>query len=254
MPSGRMLRTALRYVAAAIAATSFGTFAIAQDSDPNSPTPVFLSMEGSARPIAYPALKSRRYSLSRPVREVFRPDTKIVLFVTNVDLMEDEGANAFRVYAEDEKGRTYRFPVLDLSPAADQPGVYALTTLLRDEIGYWPQPEANGDLKVFIAWRGLASNRLKLGFGSTGGRFEKDTSIKPSPLSQALAGGKSNSSQIALPDQDAVGYFWAGDRTRFLEQAAFGPTPALDFRLRRIGIRTWLAEQFLEPYPSATNP
>jgi hypothetical protein len=30
-------------------------------------------------------------------------------------------------------------------------------------------------------------------------------------------------------------------RIRFLEQATFGPTQALDSRLRRIGLRTWLA-------------
>ena len=41
---------------------------------------------------------------------------------------------------------------------------------------------------------------------------------------------------------------------RFLEQAAFGPNPAMDERVRRVGIRTWLAEQFLAPYPSAANP
>ncbi|MCV4639731.1 hypothetical protein OFB62_31000, partial [Escherichia coli] len=51
-----------------------------------------------------------------------------------------------------------------------------------------------------------------------------------------------------------IGYRFAGDRIRFLEQAAFGPTVALDQRIRRIGIRTWLAEQFEAPYPSAGNP
>jgi uncharacterized protein (DUF1800 family) len=41
---------------------------------------------------------------------------------------------------------------------------------------------------------------------------------------------------------------------RFLEQATFGATPALDARIRRIGLRTWLAEQFEASYPSANNP
>jgi uncharacterized protein (DUF1800 family) len=41
---------------------------------------------------------------------------------------------------------------------------------------------------------------------------------------------------------------------RFLEQATFGPTPALDTRVRRIGLRTWLAEQFEMSYPSIANP
>jgi uncharacterized protein (DUF1800 family) len=37
-----------------------------------------------------------------------------------------------------------------------------------------------------------------------------------------------------------------------MEQATFGPTSELDTRIRRVGLRTWLAEQFEAPYP--TNP
>ena len=50
------------------------------------------------------------------------------------------------------------------------------------------------------------------------------------------------------------GYRWSGDRMRLQEQAAFGPTAMLDSRIRRIGLRTWLAEQFELSYPSQTNP
>ena len=39
-----------------------------------------------------------------------------------------------------------------------------------------------------------------------------------------------------------VGYFYSGDRIRFMEQATFGPTSALDTRIRRNGLRTWLAD------------
>jgi uncharacterized protein (DUF1800 family) len=41
---------------------------------------------------------------------------------------------------------------------------------------------------------------------------------------------------------------------RFLQQAAFGPTAALDERIRRTGLRRWIATQFEAPYPSAANP
>ncbi len=39
-----------------------------------------------------------------------------------------------------------------------------------------------------------------------------------------------------------------------MEQATFGPTQALDTRLRSFGIRNWLNEQLEMPYPSASNP
>jgi uncharacterized protein (DUF1800 family) len=56
------------------------------------------------------------------------------------------------------------------------------------------------------------------------------------------------------PTENFVGNRWSGDRMRFLEQATFGATPALDARIRRIGLQTWLAEQFEASYPSANNP
>ena len=52
---------------------------------------------------------------------------------------------------------------------------------------------------------------------------------------------------------DCLGRF-AGDRMRFFQQAGFGPNTALDDRVRRIGIPTYLAEQFQAPYPSIGNP
>jgi uncharacterized protein (DUF1800 family) len=39
-----------------------------------------------------------------------------------------------------------------------------------------------------------------------------------------------------------------------MEQAAFGPSSALDFRLRQIGLRRWIEEQFNKPYPTIPYP
>ena len=39
-----------------------------------------------------------------------------------------------------------------------------------------------------------------------------------------------------------------------MEQATFGPTAELDKRIRRIGLRTWLAEQFDAAYPTIPYP
>ena len=231
-----------------------------EDPDPNSPVPIFVSIAGEPRALAFQTVKSRRSELRLRQQTVFAPDNKVVLLVANIDLLKGEDANAFRVYAQDQKGRTYRFPVLDLRPS-DYPGVYQLTIRLRDEIGYWPKPEANADLLMYITWRGLASNPLKFGYGSIGGTFGNEKSLRPMPLAEAIKlRGLTSAQKTDLPalaepvENDFVGYRFAGDRIRFLEQAAFGPTVALDQRIRRIGIRTWLAEQFEAPYPSAGNP
>jgi uncharacterized protein (DUF1800 family) len=39
-----------------------------------------------------------------------------------------------------------------------------------------------------------------------------------------------------------------------MEQATFGPSVELDRRIRRIGLRSWLAEQFEAPYPTVPYP
>lgn len=238
---------AVLFCAAAISISAQG------DPDPNSPTPVLLSVEGAPRVLAHAARKSKKYSLTRSAIEAFRPDMLAVMYVADLDLMEGEGANAFRVYARDKKGRSYRFPVTDLRSAAE-PGVHALTIRLRDEIGYWGEPINYGDLIVRVSWRGLTSNELLMGYESTGGKLSTSKGLKASGYSQLKAAGTTSGSKIEGPNSVGPGYKWSGDRIRALEQASFGPTFMLDNRVRRIGLRTWLGEQFDKPYPTIPYP
>lgn len=221
------------------------------DPDPNSPTPVLISAEGSTRALAVSKTRSGKMSLLRADETAFAPSSKIVLFVTNLDLMKGEGANAFRVYAEDKNGHQFRFPVLDMEPLEGKDWIYALTVKLSDEIGYWEPPTPDGDLLIHVTWRGLTSNEVKLGYGVAGGNLKDDPNAIPTPMSKFSSRASTKDEVVT---NDLVGYRFAGDRARFAEQAAFGPTPILDNRLRRIGIRSYLAEQLDQPYPSFTNP
>ena len=221
------------------------------DPDPNSPTPILLSEINSTRALAQPFAKRQRASLSRASTQIFWPNQKLELFVTNIELMQGEGANAFRLYFEDSVGRQYRIPVLEIRPVQDQPGIYGVVTQLTDELRYWPAPEPNGDVLVRLTWRGLTSNSVRLGYGATGGDLKDQPGSMPTPLSVGLGKNGEKAAGSDPPTNELVGYRWSGDRIRFLEQATFGPTPALDARLRRIGLKTWLAEQFEAPYPSA---
>jgi len=218
------------------------------DSDPNSPTPVLLSQPGSARAVAVTPEELGRANLARNPARAFSPNKRITLFVTNIALMEGEGANAFRMNVQDIKGRQYRFPVLDIRPYDKTGSTYAVTIQLRDELGFWEQPAPDGDLLLALTWRGLESNKVLLGFGVVGGGMQDKVIGNPTPI----MGNANKGSDEPAPE--FVGYRWSGDRMRFLEQATFGPTPALDDRVRRIGLKTWLAEQFSAPYPSSSNP
>ncbi len=215
-----------------------------EDPDPNSPTPVLLSQNDSTRALTtLPGTIRTRSSRSRS--DAFAAGSYIEIFFTNVALLEGETENAFRVYATDAKGRDFRFAAKGLREVKEYPGVYGLTIRLKDEIGFWDGP-ADGDVLLRLTWRGLSSNQVKLGYNKTGGDLKELTKSFPTPL-----GGKYGS---YVTVDNAIGYRWSGDRMRFLEQAAFGPTSALDLRIRRIGLRTWLAEQFDAPYPSIENP
>jgi uncharacterized protein (DUF1800 family) len=232
---------------------------LAQEEDPNpdSPTPVLLSEPDSTRALtALPTTLKRSSQFKLQARTVSLPSrafslgAEVTLYVTNIELLNYEGANAFRLYAEDARGRKYRFPVLDLQAVKGYDGVYAMTVKLRDDVGYWEPPAEDGDVLIHVTWRGLTSNRVRLGLGKTGGEIKDAEGAAPTPLSGVPYKTAGKDDQTT----NFVGYRWSGDRIRFLEQATFGPTVALDNRIRRIGLRTWLAEQFELPYPSASNP
>lgn len=208
--------------------------------DPNSPSPVLLGSESDiTRALTSPA-DSKDLEYPKTSVDAFRLGDVVRLYVANVRLIPGEGASAFRVYARDRNKHLYRFSVLGISRVKSEKPVFALTVKLRDEFGFWEQPSETGDLALVVTWRGLSSNTLLLGLGKTGG-------LKLDPPAAKVSSPKNRAPEY-------VGYRWSGDRMRFLEQATFGPTPALDQRIRRIGIRTWLAEQFEMPYPSASNP
>ncbi|HEY0049763.1 MAG TPA: DUF1800 domain-containing protein, partial [Pyrinomonadaceae bacterium] len=181
-------------------------------------------------------------NLPKASQQAFRPGQKsvITLFVSNLDLLEGEGANAFRVYLNHRNGRTYQFPVEELTPITRT--VYALKIRLFDQ-GLRGQPPADGDALIYLTWRGLASNQLKIGLGRTGGNINVPVAAKS--VSRAVE---------APPASELVGYRWSADRKRFLEQATFGPSPEMDARVRRFGLRTWLGEQLEAPYPTIPYP
>ena len=237
----------MRVLAVFVLVSSFGLWVRAQDDpDPNSPTPILLSEATTIRALAQSERAAERVPLTRiEPSQAFPADSRVVIYIEDIELMDGEGASAFRVYATDKLGHTFAFPVLDvklLEPTYKK--IFAMTIQLTDAIGYWPAP-GDGDVDIYVAWRGLASNTVKLGIGSIGSD-EVPPGSKPTPLGTTAASLNTKNDSRVSPKY--VGYRWSGDRRRFLEQATFGPTQALDDRIRRIGLKVWLSEQFAAPY------
>jgi uncharacterized protein (DUF1800 family) len=216
------------------------TIAQTGDEIPDSTAPILISTADSTRALAANG-DNWRGALPKKNAEIFEPGARAVVFVTNIELLADEGANAFRVFAEDASGRQYRLTVENVRQLK-QDWIYALTVRITDENEYNGQPPANGDVLIRVSWRGNTSNRVRLGLGETGGKIRDDAGAVPTPVSQA--------SPSRLTRSASTG----GDRKRFMEQAAFGPTQALDLRLRQLGLSRWIEEQFTKqptfPYPN----
>jgi uncharacterized protein (DUF1800 family) len=236
-----MVKSILSFIASLTIIFSISVFA-EDDPNPNSPTPVLLSQTNSERVLA---VESDAWKGTVPAdsENVFQPDAKksITLFFTNVELMPNEIGNAFRVYLFQKSGKTFELQVDELVPLDNS--VYALKIRLYDPNGYRGQPKADGESLIYLSWRGLVSNALRISLGNSDGAIKYPKFLNPeTPKS------------VEPTTSDAAGYLWSGDRTRFLEQAAFGPTAALDSRIRRIGLRIWLNEQFNAPYPTIPYP
>jgi hypothetical protein len=223
------------------------------EEDFNSPTPILLSERGSTRALA---IKAEDWNGTIPRSgdpQAFTPGerSRVMFFVTNLSLMDGEGANAFRLYLEDPNGTSFRFDVEDIQPVTRDNAVYAVIVSLYDQTGYHGQLQSVGDHLVRLTWRGLASNRVRVGIGKLGGDIQDDKGAVSTayPLSK-----KTLQQAIESVAPEYVAKKFAGDRTRFMEQAAFGPSPALNERLRRVGIKTWIAEQLEVAGPSTPYP
>lgn len=201
------------------------------DPDPNSPSPVIIGI--------VPAVPDEKRSQTK-WSGAFSPGTesRVQLEIDQIDAADENLSGAIRVYLLQKSGRI--FELRNISATRIAPQRVRLVIAIDDVNGYYGQPLADGESVLFATWRGNVSNPMKIALGHLGGPI-----AIPEFFERKAVVGKT---------EDFAGYRWSGDRTRFQEQAAFGPSAELDTRLRRIGLRTWLAEQFDAPYPDFPYP
>jgi uncharacterized protein (DUF1800 family) len=161
-----------------------------------------------------------------------QPGQVVRFYVTGLDLMEGEGATAFR--AELEDARRYRYPLQIVS--------FERSTWLRNvyEIAVRLDNVYEGEHLVRVTWRGMSSNRTRLPIGEGGSRIEDDPGSVPTPIAnlETRTAKRSLQERYQLP--------WNGDVVRFMSQATFGPNAALELKLRRLGYSAWLEQQMDE--------
>ena len=137
-----------------------------EDPNPDSPTPSLFSGFDRTRILA---VNTRGWDGGVPASggSIFRPSrtNSITVFVSNLQLMPGEGANSIRVYLTQRSGKTFELQTDEIIPVTK--GVHALQFRLFDPLGYRGQPVSDGDSLINLTWRGMISNTLKIGLGST---------------------------------------------------------------------------------------
>jgi len=198
--------------------------------------PVLISEPDSTRAlIAVPS--SRGKNLANRIIQPGRQSV-VTVFLTNLDLLEGEGANAFRAELEDAQHFRYPLEIVSFERTAERKTVYALSFRLGNEIGDL------GNVLARVTWRGMTSNRVQLSIGHES-KIDDDAGAAPTPMpgTQTITKKPMTATRAELP--------WTGDRVRFIEQATFGVNAPLELRLRRVGYKIWLEEQMDESIYSA---
>ncbi|HYO62875.1 MAG TPA: DUF1800 family protein, partial [Pyrinomonadaceae bacterium] len=204
--------------------------------------PVLITEANSTRAVALESVALLRdpFPVDAPSRVVATDRrTRVTLFAMNVDLYAGEGPNAFVAEAETAARRVHRLTVEAVRPVPGFEGITQLTLRLDDSL------RDAGDVLVRVSLRGMTSNRVRLAVGRAGGGPPDDAGSLPTPAPAVPPAPRAR-----LTPDPYTGPASAADTVRFLEQATWGPTQGEVERVRAMGLRAFLDEQFALPASS----
>ena len=150
----------------------FAVYAGAQQTGP-----ILISHTDSTRAISFDSVTRRREPFTTTTQIKFGSDhaTRIMLFAMNLNLQPGETATAVTADAEDASHNIYPLVVENIAKVTDQPWATSIVVRLDSKL-----PET-GDVLVRIRYRGLASNRVRVGIGQVGGGPPDDITARPTP-------------------------------------------------------------------------
>ncbi|HYV82169.1 MAG TPA: DUF1800 domain-containing protein [Pyrinomonadaceae bacterium] len=204
--------------------------------------PVLLSQAASTRAIALESVTFRAEPFSPTTDPAFSADTRtrICIFAMNLELLPGEGSNAFSSDVQDSTGKLYPLRVEFVGQVPNFPGITMIVVRLADDLG------DTGDVLLRVNLHGMSSNRVRVAIGHSGGGPADDAGSVPTPAPDTPPGAD----PPLVPDP-FTGPASDADTVRFLEQASWGPTTAEIARVKAMGFKAYLDEQFsLAP----TNP
>ncbi|HEU4834115.1 MAG TPA: DUF1800 domain-containing protein [Pyrinomonadaceae bacterium] len=197
--------------------------------------PVLLSQADSTRAIALESVTFRAEPFSPTTNPAFSTDTRtrICIFAMSLELLAGEGANAFTSDVQDAGGKIYPLRVEFVGQVPNFPGITMIVVRLADDLG------DVGDVLLRVNLHGMSSNRVRVAIGHSGGGPADDAGSVPTPAPATPPGA-----DAPLVPDPYTGPASDADTVRFLEQASWGPTPAEIARVKGIGFKAYLNEQF----------
>jgi uncharacterized protein (DUF1800 family) len=197
--------------------------------------PILLSEATTTRAVAFESVTMLTEPFSPTATIAYATDTRtrVCIFAMDLELLDGEGANAFSSDVQDASGKIYPLKVEYVGHVPDFPGITMIIVRLADDLG------DVGDVLLRLNLHGMASNRVRVAIGHSGGGPADDQGAVPTPP------------PVTPPPADAVltpdpytGVATDADTVRLLEQASWGPTSAEVARVKAMGFMAYLDEQF----------
>ena len=155
----------------------FACLLAAVDASAQQTSPVLISHADSTRAIAFDSVTHRREPFTTTAQIRFGADsaTRIMLFAMNLQLQPGETAGVVTAHAEDTNHTVHSLPVEFVGAVNDYPWVSSVIIRVPSDL------PATGDVLVRISYRGLSSNRVRVGIGENGGGPPDDPNAAPTP-------------------------------------------------------------------------
>ena len=167
--------------------------------------PVLISHEDSTRAISFESVTQQRepFATNGPVKFGTDNQTRIMLFAMNLSLQPGDSVSSITVEAEDFAHHVYQLPVEYIGAVPDQ--IWATSVVVRVSDGM----DDLGDVLMRVSYRGVSSNRVRVGMGHVGGGLPDDEGARPTP----------GSPNIQTTPSATAGNLTAGDVQTIISQA-----------------------------------
>src|SRR6185295_10232436 len=165
-----------------------------------STTPILISHQDSTRAISFESVNRQRepFSTTTPVSFGSGNQTRIMLFVMNLSLQAGDTVSSIAVEAEDFAHHVYQLPVEYVGIVPEHPWATSLVVRLNESM------IDVGDVLVRVSYRGLRSNRVRVGVGHIGGGLPDDEGAVPTPGSPSPVIPSATAGNLTITDVQTV--------------------------------------------------